>query len=171
VRLWKEEKEVQEKRTVIAVNTSWEKVRFADAVFAMDETWWRKYIGKVKVEFAGLRTSTARIKDVERVSCLNTGNSGAGAIGLAHLWGADKIVLLGYDCKYGPKGERHHHGDHPPGLGNAKVYKGWPAQFLALDKRLKRRPVIVLNCSPDTDLKLWPRVKLEDALNAPSDPK
>lgn len=152
------------------MNTSWESAPWADAVFAMDETWWRRYLKKVSDEFKGRRISTNKISGVERISCYNPGNSGAAAIALAEYWGAKQILLVGYDCKYGPNGERHHHGNHPPGMGNAGSLHKWPDHFKMTERRMRGKAQII-NCSRDTALHIWPRMELEDALNAAANPE
>ena len=42
------------------------------------------------------------------------GNSGFQAINLAFLWGATRIILLGFDCK-AVAGKDHWFGQHPQG--------------------------------------------------------
>lgn len=157
MRLWKE----KTSQKVVAVNTSFRIAPFADYVFAMDLKWWERYRDEVPAE---KRISSGKIPNVRKVPCMNPGNSGAGAIGLAHFWGAKRIILLGYDCKK-IDGMVHHHGDHPKGLGNAGSMPLWPTQFAQLANRMKRCKIDIINCSPDSALNFWPRMSLEEALN------
>lgn len=91
-------------------------------------------------------------------------NSGAGAVALAARWGARRIVLVGFDCQH-TGGQRHWHGDHPPGTaGNAapKTVLKWPQQFRELKPRL--RGIQVINATRETALDVFPRAELEQAL-------
>lgn len=81
---------------------------------------------------------------------------------LAAHWGAERIILLGYDCKYADDGRRHWHGDHPKGLGNAVSMPKWMGQFKEIADHL--RGVMIVNASRDTALRFWPRQSLEEAL-------
>jgi hypothetical protein len=98
---------------------------------------------------------------------IHTGrNSGYQAIGLAYLFGAANVVLLGFDFMLGPGGERHHHGEHPPGLSSGqRNFQNWRTSMNDLAADLRRTSCKVLNASRRTALKCFPRVTLETALN------
>ena len=89
------------------------------------------------------------------------GNSGAGAIALAMMGEAARVILLGYDCQK-TGWQAHWHGDHPVGLGNAGSMPKWPEQFKRLAATLAG--VEVINCSRETALRAFPRGELESAL-------
>lgn len=98
---------------------------------------------------------------------IHTGkNSGYQAIGLAYLFGAARVILLGFDFSVGPRGERHWHGDHPRGLANCAGgnFGGWIQAMKTLAADLNRTPCKVLNASRRTALKSFQRVTLETAL-------
>lgn len=114
--------------------------------------------------FHGRRFSYNQIRDVEQVTLDARKNSGAGSIGLADKMGARRIILLGYDCQH-TGGKAHWHGDHPKHLGNAAGVDKWHEAFVQMAKSVKAE---VLNASRDTALTCWPRVDLEEALNAPT---
>jgi hypothetical protein len=104
---------------------------------------------------------------------IHTGkNSGYQAIGLAYLFGAARVVLLGFDFMVGPKGEHHWHGNHPKGLGNggAMRYSTWARCMDVLANDLKRTDCVVVNASRRTALRCFQRVTLEDALDEVRDP-
>lgn len=139
----------------------------ADVLFAMDRKWWREY--GPECTFAGERYSmvqeawpgvmTTPVKDA------SGGNSGGGAMLLAKWFGAKRIILLGYDCKVGTDGRRHWHGAHTQRrekLTDAGSLDKWPRQFAKIARRFDG--IEVLNASRDTDLDVWPRVTLEEAL-------
>lgn len=86
-------------------------------------------------------------------------NSGIGAILYAISQGANLIYLLGYDCKEAKNGDRHWHGKHLYGLGNANALPKFKTQMersLPLFGGVK-----VLNCTRDTVLDCFERVPLE----------
>jgi hypothetical protein len=158
----------EEKRQVIAINSSYQIAPWADFVFAMDGIYWQKSLAAVKAACPEVRLVTTYnkpIRGVEFLPCLNSGNSGAGGIGLAAYFGASKIVLLGFDCQYAKDGKRHFFGNHPAGLnGNAGSVKSWPQQFKTLAYKLGKNCEII-NCSRSTKLDIWPIKPLEDVLN------
>lgn len=91
-------------------------------------------------------------------------NSGYQAINLAYLFGAKKIILLGFDCKRGPKNESHHHGDHPGPLNKDMPIHTWRKAFPQLSADLKAEGVEVVNATRDTALECFNKIKLEVAL-------
>lgn len=103
-----------------------------------------------------------RVHGAEYIRFNHGNNSGAGAIGLGHHFGAQRIILLGYDCQY-KGGKRHWHGDHPKGLGNAGKVDKWGAQFQKMADSV--RDIEVVNATRETALTCFPKVTLEDALN------
>lgn len=155
-----------ERRGVIVVNTTFRLAPWADALFAMDRTWWNKHIAEVDAVFLGQRFSnnghTAKMK-ATHVKITSYGNSGAAAVSFAASAEAKQIILLGYDCKYSDSGLRHWHGDHPQGLGNAARIDLWHVKFerLAKEQGVGRE---ILNASRDTALTCFPRISLEEAL-------
>lgn len=166
VKAWRQ---AEEGRAVIAVNTTFKVAPWADALYAMDQKWWLTYLPET-VHFEGVRYTNASLRHrapgVHKVPrpFEHHGNSGAGAISLAHKGGASRIILLGYDCQRGPNGEAHHHGDHPKGLGNAGSIDKWPGQFAAVARRLAG--VEIINCSRRTALTCFPRADLEEVLRS-----
>lgn len=130
----------------------------------MDRKWWQKYHEKARQHFKGELVCVAeRCFGVRRVRFKHGGNSGAGAMALAAYWGAKRIILLGYDCKYAEDGKRHWHGDHPRGLGNAVSMPKWKPQFKEMAQQLDGLKIV--NSTRDTALKFWPRQSLEKALD------
>ncbi len=91
-------------------------------------------------------------------------NSGYQAINLAYLWGARRIILLGYDCKQ-IEGKAHWFGQHPQGLNRHQPLETWRRNFPQLAADLAAEGVEVLNCSPDSALECFRKVPLEAALD------
>lgn len=127
----------------------------------MDAAWWNVYSEDVKSTFQGRSFSSNSIRGVEKVAINPQRNSGLGAIKLAMLYGAEKIVLLGYDCQH-TDGKTHWHGDHPKGLGNAGSVQHWSMRFAGFAR--KASGVEIVNASRKTALECFPRMDLEDAL-------
>lgn len=137
---------------------------WADAVFAIDKAWWDTYINSVYQNFEGMKIignpcpTGYNLTSVTNLGC--HGNSGIGAIALAILGGAEKVILLGYDCKV-TNGKTHWHGKHPSHLADARRIDEWPALF---EQFARNVTIPVVNATVDTALKAFPRVKLEDVL-------
>jgi hypothetical protein len=155
-----------ERRGVIVVNTTFKLAPWADGMFAMDRTFWNHYVSEIDATFLGERFSNnalAAKNRTTRVTMPSYGNSGAAAVSLASHFGAKKIILLGYDVKYGPDGKKHWHGDHPQGLGNAGRIHLWHVKFERLAGEIAGKSVVI-NASRDTDLKCFERGSLDELL-------
>jgi len=147
-----------ESRGVVVVNNTYVLCPWADALYAMDNEWWRVHLGCVYNYFTGTLYSrygnygTHRVADHGR-------NSGAGAILLAASLGAKRILLLGYDCQTGER--KHWHEDHEKPLGNCESMIHWPGHFQKVKDSIESE---VINCSRSTALTVFPRGTLEDEL-------
>lgn len=133
----------------------------------MDKPWWDKYAREINDKFHGQRAAILHYPLVRATRLPETfktyGNSGAGAISLAILGGAKRVLLLGYDSQR-TYGKVHHHGDHPKGLGNAGAMHKWPAQFAKLVEENKH--IKIINCSRETALTCFPRGDLNKELES-----
>ena len=152
-------------RAVYVVNTTYRMAPWADTLYAHDPAWWAAHHAELEAVFHGERVSAragarkygARILPITFQSL---GNSGADAAMLALERGAQRVILLGYDCQR-IGGATHWHGDHPVGLGNAGSIEKWPRKFAALSRRAGGR---IVNASRETALTCFPRAALEDLL-------
>ena len=131
----------------------------------MDADWWRMKAQRADIEdFQGEKlTLSKKIDCANLVHLPHHGNSGAGALLLAERNGANRIIMLGFDCGHASDGKTHWHGDHPAGIGNARSAPKWPAQFAQVAGWLAG--IEVINASRSTRLKQWPLQTLEEALN------
>jgi uncharacterized Rossmann fold enzyme len=90
------------------------------------------------------------------------GNSGHQAINLAYLFGAARIVLLGFDMQQRDPALSHYFGEHPyhkrPLTRN---FEAWRRNLALLGADLQAEGVEVLNATRDTALQCFPRVPLE----------
>lgn len=164
---------------MIVVNSSYERAPWADVLHAGDAKWWRAY--PEAEAFAGERwTLDPELADdpgmhqitgidepgiSENPRRLHTGgNVGYQAIGLAVLWGARRIVLLGYDMN-ATRGRLHWHADHDAKrLGNPCNFAAWRARLAVAAVDLRRLGVEVVNCSRETALTCFERDDLGDTL-------
>lgn len=135
----------------------------------MDFAWWRQYAAEVRQTFRGQWHSPCgactefgiKAVMVDGKAMAANGNSGAGAIMLAYLSGATRIVMLGYDCQH-TGGAKHWHGDHPPKLGNANRPEMWAKGFAKVAHDLAG--VEIINASRVTALDMFPRMDLQESL-------
>lgn len=158
----------------IAINDTYKRVHFADVLYACDYRWWAKHHNEI--EFKGelwtqdiksrhefsLNWVLGRNKNGLGSDCVHFGgNSGYQAINLAYLWGAKRIILLGFDCK--PiNGQAHWFGQHPEGLNKTQNFDFWINHFNQLAKDLERENIEVINCSMDSALECFKKVKIEE---------
>lgn len=92
--------------------------------------------------------------------CLHYGNnSGYQAINLAYLFGAKRIILLGYDMH--AIGPRHFFGEHPGSLSSGSDYADWIPRFNQLAADLKSEGVEVINCTRSTALHCFPELSID----------
>lgn len=162
----------------IAVNNSWRLCPWAGILYAADVGWWSAHDGAT--EFRGLRVTgepkAAAEFDLyhircDRVDVLLThgdrigwgGNSGFGAINLAAICGVSKIVLVGFDMHL--ENGSHWHGDHGAGLNNPNAGKvnRWRRAIDDAAGTLKAIGVEVINSSPSSSLKAYPKAPFLDA--------
>ena len=166
---------------VIAVNTSYKLVPWADAVFAADGQWWNYYSGAA--DFDGLKLTTdARAADVwgltlvkamrgdqrtllETPGVIGWGPSGFMAFNLAMHFMPKRIALVGYDMSVG-RGT-HWHGDHPLPMHNpdlAAVMR-WRKQMEDAGELAAKLGISVFNCSEHSELTRYKKKALEAVLN------
>lgn len=147
-------------RRVIVTNNGYQLAPWADVLYGMDSKWWRV----MEPDFAGEKlTAVDNAPGAKRSSSPKGGNSGAGAMLLAAHRGANKVILLGYDCKVGKDGMRHWHGEHKKPLGNAVSLPKFYGQFKTAASKL--RDIEIVNCSRVSALDFWAKQDLEDALS------
>lgn len=165
------------------INTSFRMAPWADVLHACDGRWWDAYGAEVKEVFRGERwtcdpyaaqrhgllwmnaTDGAGLSlSPQRVHTGGSGgNSGHQAIGMAFLWGAVKIVLLGFDMQ--KTGEKSHwHGDHPPGLPNDSPLAEFARRMIQLGADLRQQGVLVINASRETAITCFERMPIAEAL-------
>jgi len=150
---------------VIAVNNCYQLAPWADVIYACDERWWDHYYDDVAAKCQGELWTyyevTAKRHGIRQFIPERTGgNSGYQAIRLAvDHYGADRVILLGFDMQGG-----HWHGQHGGGFpnpdkSNFKQWIGW------LDRYAKETKAEIINASRETAVHCFLRMTLEDALS------
>jgi uncharacterized Rossmann fold enzyme len=91
------------------------------------------------------------------------GNGGYQAIGLAYMWGAARIILLGYDFQK-TGGHLHWHGPHEKGLPNLGDLPSWARRMVQMGADLRAQGVTVVNASRQTALTCFEKMPLNEAL-------
>jgi len=152
---------------------------WADILYACDGAWWKKYIEDVLLRFKGElwtqdipaaaqyglnRVDGARAEGLGKDKIYYGANGGYQAVNLAYLFGAKKIILLGFDMKRGENKKSHWHGDHPGPLNKDMPIKTWIKNFSKLAEDLKSEQVEVINSTRDTALECFKKIDLEVAL-------
>jgi hypothetical protein len=165
----------------IAVNSTWEKMPAANVLYSGDFLWWKGNIAKVRAaKFKGKlytqdSSAAARWTDIKRVRGGNrpglgkevihiNGNSGTQAVNLAYIWGYDRHILLGFDLKLGPNGEKHHHADHPAPMIQGQLFDEWLKKWVPVARDLKAAKIEVINCTPGSALTLFPMKDWKEVL-------
>lgn len=152
----------------IVVNRTFRMAPWAPMMYAMDQYFWQAHFKEVERDFKGERWGYVRYPGVIATKGAlyptGWGNSGSYAISLAVVCKPVKIVLIGYDCQFGPNGERHWHEDYPQGMGNATTIKRWPYHFDLISKYVASHGIKAVNCSRATALTCFERGDLETEL-------
>ncbi|MCQ4370003.1 hypothetical protein [Enterobacter asburiae] len=139
---------------VIAVNSSWRAVPDCQHIYAADFAWWDQYHDSLTVS-AERWTQSRRANSRYGVKLFRPSengpfNSGQRAIQLAAHLGAEKVILLGYDCTL--ENGAHWHGSHPATMHNPvpREVIRWHEDFSSLAGQLPG--VEIINASRHTAL-------------------
>lgn len=167
---------------VIVVNATYKMAPWADVCYGADLRFWDEYIpnGDYLQVFKGEGWTMAYPAHKKyglhligrsegkgyalMPGTINTGgNSGYQAIHLAAYWGAQNIIMLGYDMQR-TNGEEHWHGPHQGNLINGRNFSSWISRMRGLIRDLGIMGVKVVNATRVTAIpSTWlPRVTLEE---------
>lgn len=172
-------------RRVIAINSSYASVPFADFLAFGDLRWWQEHrlpLGHFQGRVVTWRNTPCQLKNADReiltlerqlppgLAILPTRvvfrrTSYSSAINLAVHLGASTIVALGLDGKPARDGRTHHHAPHPERWApRPDKWREQAAELKTLVEPLERLGVKLLNASPDSAVPFWPIVNLKDCL-------
>lgn len=175
----------------LVVNDAYKLMPWAEVLYAADWKWWKHhngcpdFAGEKWVPKSGSLNSS---RDVQKQaaeyglrlvngdrsggfsrnpSLIHYGlqgacNSGFQAVGLAILFGAARIILVGFDMRE-VGGKKHFFGSHPKGLNPNQAFSGWIRGFADAVKTIPAG-VSVVNATPDSALKCFPMMSLTEAL-------
>lgn len=149
-----------------AVNSAWKAARFAKVIYAGDDAWWKEHSHEIDIpaeRWTNSENSVARY-NLKLHRKQGNPNSGLRAIEFLHeVKGAQKIILLGFDCSV--KNGLHFNGPHL-NLKNPteKRCNVWLQRFSWLADEYKQKGVQVINCSRETAITVFPRMSLEEAI-------
>lgn len=153
---------------IIAVNSSWQMAPECHHIFASDYAWWQRYHDEINIA-AQRWTVSVRAKNryglkLFKPPAEGAFNSGQRAIQFAAHRGAQRIILLGYDCTL--KNGAHWHGEHPGKMHNPthEEVNRWHSDFSALAVELP--DVEIINCTRHTALTCFPTNTLENLFYA-----
>lgn len=161
----------------IAVCSAFLLFPFADILYACDAAWWQAYQPYFKGEKWSNQTNTlAEQYNINIVrghhgegfsfnpEIIHFGsNSGFQAINLAILFGATRIILVGFNMQT-MDGDRHFHGDYPKPLANEGNYRNFVPEFNKAAKLLPDR-IKIINATPNSALDCFPKMDLDDAIS------
>ena len=143
-------------------------------LYACDSEWWDMY--HASIDFEGEKWTQDKaaaaqygLNHVPGESSAGLGhdrvhfgsNGGYQAINLAYLFGAKRIILLGFDCK-DIDDKAHWFGQHPDGLIQRQPYDLWLNKYPGLAHDLAAEGVEVINCSMDSAIEWFTKMKIED---------
>lgn len=143
---------------LVAVSDAWRIAPEADILVGSDAAWWRHY-PEAKTQ-GGIEYCAAAEWDTCRVQRMGARfgiNSGLLGIMAAVRHGAEDIILLGFDM----------HGSHFFGKHPAPFHNSTQVQFDSFQREFAEyhpEGVGIINCTPNTHLKAYPRHNLEQVL-------
>lgn len=149
--------------------------------YAGDTRWWQRNYTytqhssrKFSIQHNARDEGHSDVKQMQRgaAECFSTQwpklctgyNSGFQAINLIYLLGYIKIILIGFDMKFGVNGEKHCHPDHPDYNPLDATINKWVQAFNEAAPTMQQLGLEVINATRDTDLECFPRTQLEELL-------
>jgi len=173
-------------RRVIAVNDAYRLMPWAEVLYACDARWWTAHEGcpsfrgekwtsfhegrRAHVE-AVVKRYRLRVCLGEKVDAFSVSpnlihygrNSGFQAMNLAMLWGATRLLLVGFDFRT-VNNSKHFFGPHPRGVEGASNYPEWVKAMRHAAKHLSA-DITVINCTPGSAIKCFPMGNLREVLD------
>lgn len=171
---------------VIAVNDAYRLLPFADVLYACDAAWYDHHAGcrdfhgerwtshslspkndkTMVADRLGLRVIEGKgnvgfSRDPKYINYAS--NSGFQAVNLALLWGADPVILVGFDMQP-VGGKTHFFGRHKPPLRESSQWSTWIGNFTKAAEMLWHPRPTIINATPGSALKCFPMMPLAEAL-------
>lgn len=150
-------------------------------LYACDGRWWDVYYDDVKINYRGepwtqdkeaaekygLRYVESRSGpglETNPALIVQGQNGGYQAINLAYHFGAEIVLLLGYDMSRSNPDHVHWHGNHPHPLSNSANYTTFAKNFTAMEP--EKYGLRVINCSRQTAITCFERMDIESAIKS-----
>jgi len=172
---------------VLAVKESVWDLPFAECVFSLDRPWINRQADKLRaLDMPKVFAVEPEVRPCENIEgalyilrsrfegfsekpdVIQSGaNSGFGAVNYAYLKragrGGHPIVLFGFDYKPGPHycQERYHWQEINH---NERYWISWGDNFNACRSQLDANGVLIINASPDSTVKAFPKVTIEEGI-------
>lgn len=166
---------------VITINDSFELTPYADVLYFCDLNWYLSRKTRIQDMFQGRHIITLENELDGIITMKATGvtgletdpaglrhgsNSGYQAIGLAYHFGVSRICLLGYDMKV--EGDWLHWNQRPE-RQNAVCFQQTLNDVMLPNFESLKQPLVdvgieVINCNPNSALRVWPFVSLNKIL-------
>lgn len=171
---------------ILAVNDAYKLFPNADVLYACDAVWWK--VNEFVKDFRGERWTSHSLapkndktnlphKELFNIiggrnesgfsadpNFIHYGNnSGFQAVNLAILFGAAEIILIGFDMRV-VDNKSHFFGNHKTPLRDTHSFVIWIREFTNASKGLEVR---IVNATPNSALKCFPMMGLEEALRPP----
>lgn len=172
---------------IIAVNDAWRLMPFADVLYAADVAWWLAHDGvkdflgeKWSIKFGDPFMTSERSVELAKKYGLRLVqglalqgfsldsryvhgcNSGYQAVNLAILFGANPIIMAGFNMQ-DVNGKKHFFGDHPAPLNNDTTHRSW-VPFFDKAKEMLPEDIRIVNSTPDSAIKCFETMPLAEAL-------
>jgi hypothetical protein len=161
----------------IACNNAYLLDPHADVLCWADQRWYlwnrkdlHKHVGKYKVCWRLVPATTGlTIKTLMHhrgvVSndplAIVANNTGQGAINLAYLFGAKRILLLGFDMR--THGAQHNwHKLHQRGTAQSRYKEVFGPAIAKAGEAIQKKGVTILNCTKDSAMKCFPIVDIRE---------
>lgn len=159
----------------IMVNSAYTMLRWASVYYAGDFLFWKTHSRRMPdrnrwtvdssaaEQYGCNRWPGRNVNGLGEEYIALNGNSGAQAINLAYLFGARKILLLGFTMRE-IDGKKHFHGDHEAPLVQTQQFPEWIHRMGFVAKDAERLGCDIVNCDPLSALQCFRRGQLEDEI-------
>jgi len=171
------------KARFLAIKDGWRLCPWADLLYGCDGLWWqqhngvpayegqratyapdivKRWPGFLKVDVGSARDMRLMFDKIGLVGW--GGHSGFHAINLAMQFGAKRLVLVGFDMRV-DRG-KHFFGSHKyaEARPNEQTVKLWQQVLDAQAPLIASRGVEVINCSPVSALRAYPKASFDEAV-------
>jgi hypothetical protein len=174
-----EQAHLEERVHVIAVNNTIQRAPWADVCYFGDYTALKHYLPKLKPltlaewvtidrsaherwRLTHVKPATSNGMSLDRIHM--NANSGAQAVNLAAAFGAQRILLVGFDMRNAADGRAHWFGQHPQPLVTTQLFPDWLYKFAYIAEAAKKLGIELVNCTPGSALTCVPVGDLEECL-------